>query len=51
MESDTGTFVLGILMGVAALVLLGPPLVILIYRQFRHRRGRWFRRSVRRSRR
>jgi hypothetical protein len=49
MESDGRTVLLGILIGGAILVLLGPPFLMLAYHKIRHRRGRWFRRSARRS--
>jgi hypothetical protein len=49
MESDGRTVLLGMLVGGAVLVLLGPPFLLILYRKIRHRRGRWFRRSTRRS--
>ena len=50
MESDGGIVLLSILIGGAVVVLLGPPLLLALYRGARHRRGRWLRRSVHRSR-
>jgi hypothetical protein len=49
MESNNGTVLLAVLVGSATLVLLGPPILLALYRRIRHRRGRWFRRSAHRS--
>jgi hypothetical protein len=48
MDSDPRTIMLGILVGGAILVLLGPPFLVHAWRKLRHRRGRRLRRSAHR---
>ncbi|HEX4738609.1 MAG TPA: hypothetical protein VH331_13715 [Allosphingosinicella sp.] len=50
MEGGGATILLGGAIATVLVVLIGPPLLFALHRQIRHRRGRWFHRSTRRSR-